>query len=97
MKSFASFAVPATAVVLMAATTVARAAEKASNGVGVVRDYSAESRSFSIQEDDGRTLRFVWTRETKFNGVVSNGARVSVRYTEQTDGKNLAQTVGVLK
>ena len=73
------------------------AAEKSQNSVGVVRDYSAEAHTFSVLDDSGKTLRFVWTRETKFNGVVSDGARVNVRYTEQTDGKNLAQTVGVLK
>ncbi len=83
---------------LVLSTGLAGAApEKVLNSVGVVQDYSAESHDFSIRDEKGRTFRFVWTRETKFNGVVSTGAKVTVRYTEQADGRNLAQTVGVLK
>jgi hypothetical protein len=42
-------------------------------------------------------VTFIWTKETKFNGVVGNGAHVTVRYIPQADGENVAQTVGVLK
>ena len=97
-----SFALPrslaaAAMVFVLSAGVGQAAAEKIQNSVGIVKEYSAESHAFSIQEDGGRTVRFVWTRETKFNGVVSTGGRVTVRYTEQADGQNLAQTVGVLK
>ena len=73
------------------------ASEKTQNSVGVVKEYSAASHTFSIEDESGRTVRFVWGKETKFNGVVSTGARVTVRYTEQDDDRNLAQTVGILK
>ncbi len=82
---------------LLLAVGIAPAAEKAQNSVGVVKEYSAADRTFSVEDDNGRTVRFVWGKGTKFNGVVSAGARVTVRYTEQGDGRNLAQTVGVLK
>ena len=92
MKSIA-----AAALALVLAAGIASAAEKAQNSVGVVKEYSAANRTFSVEDEKGRTTRFVWKKETKFNGVVSTGARVTVRYTEQSDGRNLAQTVGVLK
>ena len=83
------------ALILAAATGFA-SAEKAKTSVGVVKDYSATSHSFSVEEEGGRTVQFAWGKETKFNGVVASGARVTVRYTEEADGRNLAQTVGVL-
>jgi hypothetical protein len=82
-----SAAVPAAAI----------AAEKTVTANGVVEGYSAADHAFAVKPDSGPVLRFVWTKETKFNGVVANGARVTVRYTPQTDGPNVAQTVGVLK
>ena len=87
----------AAALALLLAAGIAFSAEKARNSVGVVKEYSAASRTFSVEDENGRTTRFVWGKETKFNGIVSTGARVTVRYTEQGDGQNVAQTVGVLK
>ncbi|MGH9441669.1 MAG: hypothetical protein ACRD16_05300 [Thermoanaerobaculia bacterium] len=87
----------ATALLLVLAAGMAAAAEKTQNSIGVVKEYSAAEHAFSVEEDGGRTVRFVWKKETRFNGVVSTGARVTVRYTPQPDGQNLAQTVGVLK
>jgi|KBSMisStaDraftv2_1062788.scaffolds.fasta_scaffold3257715_1 hypothetical protein len=87
----------AAALAFLLAAGVARAAEKAQTSAGVVKEYSAAERTFSVEDENGRTVRFVWGKDTKFNGVVSAGARVTVRYTEQGDGRNLAQTVGVLK
>lgn len=72
-------------------------AEKTPTVAGVVSAYSASEHSFSVRDDQGKLWKFLWNHETKFNGVVSNGARVSVRYTPQPDGANVAQTVGVLK
>jgi len=84
------------AVVVVTAGVFA-AAEKTSSAVGVVTEYSAASHDFSIRTDADQTLRFRWNDETKFNGVVSRGMKVSVRYTETGNGEILARTVGVLK
>lgn len=84
-------------VLILCAARFAVAAEKTATVSGVVQAYSAADRSFSVKTDAGETVALVWTRETKFNGVVANGARVTVRYTPQADGANVAQTVGVLK
>ena len=88
----------AIAVVLtLSVASLAAAAEKTSTVSGVVEGYSAAERSFSVRTDAGGTVALVWTKDTKFNGVVANGARVTVRYTPQAGGANVAQTVGVLK
>jgi len=82
---------------LLIAGPVLAAAEKVQNSVGIVREYSAASHTFSVEDESGRTIRFVWAKETKFNGVVSAGEKVTVRYTEEGEGRNVALTVGVLK
>jgi hypothetical protein len=82
---------------ILAAGILAAATEKARTSVGVVKEYSASSHTFSVEEEGGRTAQFAWGKETKFNGVVAVGAKVTVRYTEEPDGRNLAQTVGILK
>ena len=88
----------ALAIVLsLSVTGLAAPAEKTISVSGVVQGYSAADRSFSVKADAGGTVLLVWTKETKFNGVVANGARVTVRYTPRPDGANVAQTVGVLK
>jgi hypothetical protein len=88
----------AIAIVLTLATAgAAYAAEKTVSVTGVVGSYSAAEHAFSVKTDAGETVSLVWTKETKFNGVVAQGARVTVRYTPQSGGSNVAQTVGVLK
>ena len=82
---------------LAAASAMAAPAEKALTLTGIVQDYSAAEHRFAVKDDSGREVTFGWTKETKFNGVVANGAHVTVRYTPQPGGANLAQTVGVLK
>jgi hypothetical protein len=85
------------AVLSLAVAGAVFAAEKTVTVTGVVDSYSAATHAFSVKTDAGETLSLVWTKETKFNGVVSQGARVTVRFTPRTDGPNVAQTVGVLK
>lgn len=79
------------------AAAVASAAEKTVSVTGVVESYSAASHAFTVKTEAGETVSLVWTKETKFNGVVAQGARVTVRFTPQAGGPNVAQTVGVLK
>lgn len=81
----------------LSAAAFAAAAEKTLTVSGVVEGYSAAARSFSVKTDAGESVALVWTKETKFNGVVANGARVTVRYTPQSGGPNVAQTVGVVR
>jgi hypothetical protein len=82
---------------LAAAPAFAAPAEKPQMLIGIVQSYSAAEHRFVVKDESGREVPFAWTRDTKFNGVVATGAKVTVRYTPQADGPNLAQTVGILK
>jgi hypothetical protein len=89
---------PAAIVLTLAAAPMLGApAEKTQMLTGIVQSYSATEHRFVVKDDSGREVPFAWTKDTKFNGVVANGAKVTVRYTPQADGPNLAQTVGILK
>jgi len=46
---------------------------------------------------DGPETRFVWTADTKINGTLSPGAKVTVRYTTLPDGQNLAHQISVAR
>lgn len=72
-------------------------ASRTASAVGVVTEYSASTRSFAIQPEEGRPLKLNWTNDTKFNGVVTRGAKVTVRYTVGADGQAVARTVGVVR
>jgi P pilus assembly chaperone PapD len=82
---------------LAAVAAVSAAAEKTVTVTGVVQTYSAVAHAFTLKSDAGETVSLVWTKDTKFNGVVAQGARVTVRFTPEPAGANVAQTVGVLK
>jgi len=86
-------------IALAAAAAPMRAApaEKTPVLTGVVEEYSAAQHRFVVKDETGRQVAFTWTRDTKFNGVVATGAKVSVRYTPQDNAPNVAQTVGILK
>ena len=40
---------------------------------------------------------FVWTNDTKINGTLAVGARVTIRFTTLPDGQNLAHQISVTK
>jgi hypothetical protein len=90
------------AVVALAAAPAARTAraqETASETKsvsGTVTDFVAASKKIEIKTAEGSSMTFVWNSETRFNGVVSAGARVVVRYTT-SGGQNLARTIGVAR
>jgi hypothetical protein len=46
---------------------------------------------------DGGEARFLWNADTKINGVLSPGAKVTIRYAISADGKNVAQQISVSK
>jgi hypothetical protein len=99
MEKYAVIDRPTAAIVLIlaAAPALAAPAEKPQVLSGIVQSYTASEHRFVVKDESGRDVPFGWTKDTKFNGVVSTGAKVTVRYTPQADGSNLAQTVGILK
>ncbi len=62
---------------------------------GTVSKLQAADRTLVVTQADGSAIQFVWTSETKINGTLSQGAKVTVRYTTLTDGQNLAHQISV--
>jgi hypothetical protein len=83
-----------------AAVTGAAAQEKAGpekmqTASGTISKLQAAEHALFVAVSDGSTSRFVWTAETKINGTLSQGAKVTVRYTTLPDGQNLAHQISV--
>jgi hypothetical protein len=87
----------AAALFLAAAAAQAASPGKTQNAAGIVTRYSPAAHEFAIRDEGGAELGFTWDRNTKFNGVLSRGMKVSVRYTTLPSGENLAQAVSVVK
>lgn len=62
---------------------------------GNVRKLQAADRTLVVALADGPETRFVWSPETRINGTLAVGARVTVRYTSLPDGQNLAHQISV--
>jgi len=71
--------------------------DKTSTAAGNVTRLNAADRSVNVAVTDGSEMRFVWTAETKINGTLAPGAKVTVRYTTLPDGQNLAHQISVGK
>lgn len=71
------------------------APEKMQSAVGTVSRLQAAERTVTVAIAGGSATRFVWTAETKINGTLSQGAKVTVRYTTLPDGQNLAHQISV--
>ena len=87
------------AVILTLALTLAPLAgagnDKTSTATGSVAKLSAAERTVSVTLADGSESQFVWTSDTKINGTLAPGAKVTIRYTSLPDGKNLAHQISV--
>ena len=71
--------------------------EKTSTATGSVSKVNAEERTVTVALADGTESRFLWTADTKINGTLAPGAKVTIRYTTLTDGQNLAHQISVLR
>jgi len=70
-------------------------ADKMQTLTGTVSKLQASDRTLVVTQAEGSAIQFVWTSDTKINGTLSQGARVTVRYTTLTDGQNLAHQISV--
>ena len=75
----------------------APAPEKMQTATGNVSQVAAADRAVTVKTTEGPESRFVWTNETKINGTLAVGARVTVRYTTLPDGQNVAHQISVTK
>jgi hypothetical protein len=85
----------ALALVLVAGNAVA--AEKTLTAAGTVSKLDAADRTIVVAVADGPETKFVWSADTKINGTLAPGARVTVRYTVLPDGQNLAHQISVAR
>jgi hypothetical protein len=73
------------------------AGEKMQTATGNVTKLQASERTAVVAIADGPETRFVWTKDTRINGTLAVGAKVSIRYTTLSDGQNLARQISVSK
>ena len=71
--------------------------DKSLTVTGTVVRIQASERAVTVKVADGPETRFVWNPDTKINGVLSTGARVTIRYETGTDGSNLARQISVTR
>ena len=69
--------------------------EKTFTATGNVIRLNAAERTVTVAISEGSETRFLWTSETKINGTLAPGAKVTVRYTTLPDGQNLAHQISV--
>ncbi|HVE65998.1 MAG TPA: DUF5666 domain-containing protein [Thermoanaerobaculia bacterium] len=87
----------AAALVLAIASGTGDAAEKTLTAAGTVSRLDAAERTVVVAVSGGPETRFVWTADTKINGTLAPGAKVTVRYTTLPDGQNLAHQISVAR
>ena len=88
--------------VLLAAALAAPAAlraeaDKALTATGTVARLQATARTVVVALSDGGEATFVWNADTKISGVLTPGARVTVRYVTGDNGGNLALQITVAR
>jgi hypothetical protein len=80
-----------------AALALEAPADKAETASGTVVTVQASQRTVSVALADGTEARFAWNAETKINGVLAPGAKVTIRYTPGANGKNVALQITVAR
>jgi hypothetical protein len=85
------------ALVFAVVSGTGNAAEKTLTAAGTVSKLDAAERTVVVAVTDGPETRFVWTADTKINGTLAPGAKVTIRYTTLPDGQNLAHQISVAR
>jgi hypothetical protein len=78
-----------------AALVRAAPADRSLTATGTITKIRASERAVTVALADGSEARFVWNGDTKIGGVLSPGAKVTVRYEVGTDGRNLALQISI--
>ncbi len=84
-----------TLAVSLGTLAAAPAGDKMQTATGNVAKLQATDRAVIVALSDGPETRFVWTNDTKINGTLAVGAKVTIRYTTLPDGQNLAHQISV--
>ncbi|MFY9549639.1 MAG: hypothetical protein WAU32_00690 [Thermoanaerobaculia bacterium] len=89
----------ALAAACLAPAAAASPADKAQTVTGTVTKVQASQRTVTVALSDGAEAVFTWNPETKINGTLTPGARVTVRYQPgaEASGPNLALQITVAR
>jgi hypothetical protein len=77
--------------------SAAPAGDKMQTAAGNVTKLQSAERTVVVALSDGPETRFVWTKDTRINGTLAVGAKVTIRYTTLSDGQNLARQISISK
>jgi len=93
-----------TASVALLATVLAAAArpavadpDRSQTASGTIARVQAEERALTVTLADGTSQRFFWSADTRISGVLTPGAKVTIRYDVGGDGRNVAQQISVAR
>lgn len=81
----------------VAAWTLEASADKALTATGTVSRVQASARTVVVALADGGEAAFVWNADTKISGVLTPGAKVTLRYVTGPNGGNLAFQITVAR
>jgi hypothetical protein len=82
------------ALALLASQAALSAADKSQTVSGTITRLDAAQQTLVVKVGSEET-RFVWNADTRINGVLAAGAKVTVRYAPQPSGQNLAFQISV--
>ncbi len=82
------------AALLTALPAAARAADKAQTATGTISSLDAVHQTLVVRVGS-EDVKIFWNDQTRINGVLAQGARVTVRYAPRPDGQNLAHQISV--
>ena len=82
------------ALLLFASAAFTLAADKSQTVSGTISRLDAAQQALVVKVGSDET-RFVWNADTRINGVLAPGAKVTIRYAPQPDGRNLAFQISV--
>ena len=84
------------ALLLAASTFVLAAPDRPETLTGTIARLDAARQTMVVKSgEDEKTI--VWTADTRINGVLSPGARVTVRFAAKAGGENVAFQISVVK
>jgi len=85
------------AVALAGSVALRAEADKALSATGTISRLQATARTVVVALSEGGEATFVWNADTKISGVLTPGARVTVRYVTGANGGNLALQITVAR
>jgi hypothetical protein len=97
MRKPFSLLAPLAIAILLVSTPPVAGADRTLTVTGTISRIQASTHSVSVKLPDGGETSFVWNSDTKINGTLMPGAKVTVRYAPSPDGKNLALQITVAR